>query len=116
MRRHPRTVVEVEAVAIIGEESLDVRIKNISKSGIQIETSDELLGQLFPDDRRPSRRQAAGLKVCISGAESLFVECQVVYSRRLAQKIYVFGCEFVGGPESDDANKFVEQVMAGRSS
>lgn len=99
LRREPRFVVDLEAkIHSEGGVTGLIRLVNLSRNGLQMECSYQLMRATMPNVHRPDPSEPIQLTIQIpvpdTDEEELSILSQVIYARRLAQDKFVIGCEF----------------------
>jgi len=116
LRSDPRFNVDISGRAQMRESVYDVRLTNLSQSGLQLECDDRLGSQLSkvspPHGAEGSCALEVSFHVAIGGSrqQPVSVQCEVVYRRRLAHERYVLGCGLAGVelPEESALEEYLE--------
>jgi len=105
LRGDPRFNVDISGQAQVREAVYDVRLTNLSQSGLQLECDDRLSEQLSASQQHRGSAATCALEVSFSVGiggsrqQPVSVQCEVVYRRRLAPERYVLGCGLAGGEQ-----------------
>ncbi|NIB39660.1 PilZ domain-containing protein [Pseudomaricurvus alkylphenolicus] len=87
---------EVRSESVVAEALL----LNLSRCGLQLQSGGELVNALMPNIQRPDPHQPlrlqVGFQVETSSRENVPIgmQCQIIYTRRLAQDRFLIGCQF----------------------
>ncbi|MCP5207515.1 MAG: PilZ domain-containing protein [Hahellaceae bacterium] len=120
LRYHNRVTTRLEAIMSTGKnQALIGTLANISKAGLMIECSRQVVEDLIPRDSTPSPKTPVRLEVAFDlwlsegQPEHLHSICNIIHVRRKSREIYQVGVEFLSFPHNDYAAvvKYVDQRL-----
>ena len=122
LRHHQRinTDLAVEVEASPGNW-IKTRISNLSRAGIMLECSPSTLTRILPNHSPVSPRQAVRMRTRFSVPVisvqdvQVNVACDVIYVRRLSQKAFNIGMQFVefDGSGEEYVNQYIDKNLSG---
>lgn len=116
LRRHPRFDTRIPGIATSDNgKTADVTVANISRSGLQLEGSQRLIGMLFTNFSREDHHTPTSLQVSFPVPEVsdhsavVKVRCRTAYTRCRDNDLCQVGMEIVAFDNGGEA--FVEYVL-----
>lgn len=116
-RRHPRIDLQIEANILLAGITENGIMKNLSRSGIQMECQHQLIEQLsnFKSNAGvfPDFELEFGLPSSDESNKTIKSTCNVTYCRRQSQDSYLLGLNFISLAEQDERElvEYVEKVI-----
>jgi hypothetical protein len=117
LRYHNRVNTRLEAIMSTGNKTALIgTLANISKAGLMIECSRQVVEDLIPRDSTPSPKSPVRLEVAfdlwLNSDESKHLHsiCNIIHVRRKSRETYQVGVEFLSFPQNDYATvvKYVD--------